>query len=90
MIVGVMATAAALVAGPRPAPGGSRLFVRASPANARIQIDGRILRGNPYAMTLRRDGASHTVVTEAEGFVRREDRFDATGDTTLVIALERQ
>jgi serine/threonine-protein kinase len=90
MVVGVMATAAAVVAGPRPAPVGSRLLVRASPANARIQIDGRILPGNPYAMTLRRDGATHTVVTEAEGFVRREDRFDATGDTTLVIALERR
>jgi serine/threonine-protein kinase len=73
-----------------PAPADVRLLVRASPANARISVDGRILPGNPYAITLPRDGASHTVVAEADGFVPREDRFDATGDMTLVVALERR
>jgi serine/threonine-protein kinase len=73
-----------------PAPADIRLLVRASPPSARVTVDDRILPGNPYAITLPRDGASHTVLAEADGFVSREDRFDATGDMTLVIALERR
>jgi eukaryotic-like serine/threonine-protein kinase len=73
-----------------PAPADIRLLVRASPPNARVRVDDRILPGNPYAITLPRDGASHTVLAEADGFVSREDRFDATGDMTLVIALEHR
>jgi hypothetical protein len=73
-----------------PAPADIRLLVRASPPSARVRVDDRTLPGNPYAITLPRDGASHTVLAEADGFVPREDRFDATGDMTLVIALERR
>jgi serine/threonine-protein kinase len=73
-----------------PAPADIRLLVRASPPGARVRVDDRLLPGNPYAITLPRDGASHTVLAEADGFLPREDRFDATGDMTLVIALEHR
>jgi hypothetical protein len=65
------------------------LVVRATPANARIVIDKQIVLDNPCVMTFSRDGASHSVRVEADGYTAREDRFDATGDITLVIGLER-
>lgn len=67
----------------------AHLFVRASPASARIVVDGQPMPSNPWGMALPNDGASHTVRVEADGFLPREDRFDATGDMTLLIALER-
>jgi serine/threonine-protein kinase len=65
------------------------LVVRATPPNARIVVDKQIVLDNPCVMTLPRDGASHSVRVEADGYTAREDRFDATGDMTLVIGLER-
>jgi serine/threonine-protein kinase len=65
------------------------LVVRATPANARIVVDHQLVLDNPCVMTLPRDGADHSVRVEADGYTAREDRFDATGDITLVIGLER-
>jgi serine/threonine-protein kinase len=66
------------------------LVVRATPANARIVVDHQLVLDNPCVMTLSRDGANHTVRVEADGYTAREDRFDATGDMTLVIGLGRR
>jgi serine/threonine-protein kinase len=64
------------------------VVIRASPPNARIAIDRQIIFENPCVVTLPRDGASHIVHVEAEGYVPRDDSFEGTGDATLVISLE--
>jgi serine/threonine-protein kinase len=65
------------------------LTVRAPPS-ARIVVDHQVAIGNPAIVTLPKDGASHSVHVEADGYLPRDDTFSAIGDGTLIIALERK
>jgi hypothetical protein len=58
-----------------------------APPNARVVVDHQAA-GNPAIVTLPKDGAAHSVRVEADGYVPRDETFSATGDGTLVIALE--
>jgi len=73
-----------------PAPERIHVVVRASPADARIVVDRDLVMDNPCVMTFPRDGGSHTVRVEADGYAPRQDTFDAKADLTLVIGLERR
>jgi hypothetical protein len=66
------------------------VIVRATPAEARIVVDRQLVVDNPCVMTFPKDGGSHSVRVEADGYAPREDVFDATADLTLVIGLERR
>ncbi|MDP9036373.1 MAG: protein kinase [Myxococcota bacterium] len=64
------------------------VIVRASPAQARIVIDGTLVFENPSVVTFTKDGARHAVRVEAQGYSPRDESFDANGDRTFVLALE--
>jgi serine/threonine-protein kinase len=65
-----------------------RVVIRASPAHARIFFDRRLVLENPSVETMTKDGATHVVHVEADGYVAQDNSFEASGDTTLVLALE--
>jgi serine/threonine-protein kinase len=63
-------------------------IVTVSPASATIAIDGAKPQVGPFARTLVRDGASHTVVIEAAGYEPKTLQFAADADRTFDIQLE--
>lgn len=65
-----------------------RVVVRASPARARIVIDRNLVFENPCVAMLPKDGATHTVHVEADGYAPRDDTFETHSDAVLVVALE--
>jgi len=65
-----------------------RLVVRATPSGARILVDRQLVRENPVSLLLPRDGATHSVRVEADGYAPRDDTFSATADRTWLVALE--
>jgi serine/threonine-protein kinase len=67
-----------------------RVVVRATPAHARIVIDRELAFDNPCTTSFAKDGATHAVRVEADGYVSRDDSFEASGDAALSIALERK
>ncbi len=73
----------------RPSAESARVIVRASPEEARITFDGALALENPCVVMLRKDGATHTVHVEADGYLPGDQSFDAKGDRTFVLALER-
>ena len=74
---------------PEPAPPETvHVVVRASPPRAKIVIDRNLVFENPCVATLAKDGASHSVHVEADGYTPRDETFDARADAVLVIALE--
>ena len=71
------------------APDGKvHVVIRALPAHARIFVDRRLVLENPSVETMTKDGATHVVHVEADGYLAQDNSFEASGDTTLVIALE--
>jgi serine/threonine protein kinase len=77
-----------LAAQDRPHPENIHVIVRASPPAARIVIDGDLVLENPCVATLLKDSASHNAHIEADGYLPRDESFDAREDVTLVVALE--
>jgi serine/threonine-protein kinase len=61
--------------------------VRASPANARIFLDGAPLDGNPFAGVLPADAAAHELRIEAPRYVPRRQAISLDQDSTLEVAL---
>ncbi|HEU4411681.1 MAG TPA: protein kinase [Polyangiaceae bacterium] len=79
---------------PAPRPAASqhtRLTVMASPADARIFVDGVPVVVNPYTAAVPLDGKKHEVRAEAAGFVSQTKlvEFEPSG-TALKFALERE
>jgi serine/threonine protein kinase len=83
-----MAPASAAKADDRAAGGTVYMVVRASPAHARIFVDRSIVLENPFVETMTKDGATHVVHVEADGYVPQDNSFEASGNTTIVVALE--
>jgi eukaryotic-like serine/threonine-protein kinase len=71
------------------APGAkAHVVIHATPAHARIFVDRNLVFENPYLETMTKNGATHFVHVEADGYVAQDNTFEASGDTTLVLALE--
>jgi len=64
-----------------------RVALVASPPTARILIDGRDV-GNPYKGAIAKDGATHRVTVEAEGFRSQEVVVGFDGDLNRDFRLE--
>jgi serine/threonine protein kinase len=71
-----------------PTPDNIHVIVRATPPGAHITIDRDLLFENPCVALLPKDNATHVVRIEADGYLARDERFEASGDVTLVVALE--
>jgi serine/threonine protein kinase len=63
-------------------------IVSVSPINARIVVDRDVVYENPCVVAFAKDGAIHTLHAEAEGYVPRDETFEASGEATFVLALE--
>jgi serine/threonine-protein kinase len=55
----------------------SSLRLRATPSSARLYLDGKRLEGNPAAAVVPRDGKTHIVRAEADGYVTAEETIVA-------------
>lgn len=64
-----------------------RVVVRAAPIHSRIVID-QVVYENPCVATLSKDGTSHTIHVDADGYLPQDHPFDANGDALFVVALE--
>jgi serine/threonine protein kinase len=71
-----------------PVVASSHVELRASPAWARLYVDDAPV-SNPYEADLPRDGTTHTVRSEAPGYVGKTDSFKADVDHNLIFALSR-
>ncbi len=63
--------------------------LRASPATARLLLDGVALPSNPHVASIRRDGVAHQVRAEAPGYVTRTEVVVFDHDVDLVLRLDR-
>lgn len=70
------------------APVNARLEVVASPADAKVTLDGRSVGTNPFIGTYPRDSQIHTLVVTAAGYETVERRFTLDQDTMLQLRLE--
>jgi serine/threonine protein kinase len=70
-----------------PAPS-ARVIIRAIPPTTRIAVDGKPATESPWVGFLPKDGGTHAVRLDAEGFVPRDESFQVLADTTLMITLE--
>jgi serine/threonine-protein kinase len=81
--------AAASAAVPSASAPKARVSIVATPADARIFVDGVAVGDNPAQLTLPRDGASHRVRVEANGFATKEDGVVLDGaSVNIELALE--
>jgi serine/threonine-protein kinase len=72
---------------PQPAlPEKVRLVIRATPAQALIQVDGRLV-GNPYEAEVERSTGTHVVRVAAKGYLPQAQRIQYTEDVNLDLAL---
>jgi hypothetical protein len=83
------ATAAETATAParKEAPETARVTITATPAEARIFVDGAEAPTNPFVATLRRDGVTHAIRVEAPGYEPRTRAFPVNGDSTIDLAL---
>ena len=65
------------------------ISVTASPPEAKIYLDETPLVGNPARITMPRDGATHQVRIEAQGYATRSDGVTFERDRSMDIALTR-
>ncbi|WXB11408.1 protein kinase [Pendulispora albinea] len=85
------ATAIAVPAAAAPASTLTELTVRATPPGAKISVDGIEVDENPFVGKFVRDGASHRVRAEAQGFAPKSVRVDFSSEAAGVeLVLERQ
>lgn len=66
------------------------LSVRATPASARITIDGTAMAENPFQAAYPRDGAKHHVTVRADGYETKSQDVSLTKDTVIDINLTQQ
>jgi hypothetical protein len=70
-----------------PAADAIRLSVAATPAEAKIFVDGVEAPSNPVSLRFRKDGLTHTLRLTAPGFAEKTRMVEFNGDITLDIAL---
>jgi eukaryotic-like serine/threonine-protein kinase len=83
-----VALAGAARADDRAPAGVVNVVIRASPSFARIFIDRSLVVENPFVTTMTKDGATHFVHVEAEGYLPQDSSFEASGNATIVLALD--
>jgi eukaryotic-like serine/threonine-protein kinase len=85
---GSPAVAPTLQAPPQPvAPGRVSIALRATPAQAKLYLDGEALPANPTTRLLPADGKTHVLRAEAPGFSDASTEFEPTRDTALELTL---
>lgn len=82
---GATATAGGTVAG----AGTVEISVSASPPEAKIFLDDKPLPGNPARTTMPKDGASHQIRIEAQGYATKIDSISFERDWSMDIALTK-
>jgi serine/threonine protein kinase len=77
---------------PSAAPKVDTVKVRISfdPADAVVELDGRVLSGNPFVATLPRDNAEHELTAIADGCHDVQQVVHLNGDVALLVALKCQ
>lgn len=66
-----------------------KLTLRAQPNTARLFVDGASVATNPMEMTVRKDGAKHTIRAEAPGHVEKSQDLIFDGDKEVLLVLEQ-
>ena len=69
-------------------PATAHVVVRVSPGGARLTVDD-VAVTNPYEADLPRSDATHVLVADGPGLVRRTRAFRSSADTEIEIALDR-
>jgi serine/threonine-protein kinase len=72
---------------PPGAPARVSITLRASPAQARLFLDGEALPANPTTRLFPADGKTHVLRAEAPGFSDASTEFEPTRDTALELTL---
>ena len=67
--------------------GSVHLSLRATPPDARFALDGTTLDANPYEGDVARDGATHRLTVNADGFESREMEVRFSRDVDLDVTL---
>jgi eukaryotic-like serine/threonine-protein kinase len=81
---------------PEPAPTGDpaakriRITLRATPASARFSIDGQAPFENPYVDEVERDGSTHEVAIEADGYKPKTMQLRFDKDVVLDVTLSKE
>ncbi len=65
------------------------LRISASPASARVLIDGQSVAGNPANISVVSDGSTHTVTVQAEDYTPRQMSIIYDRDQDVVVALDQ-
>ena len=81
------APAAHTTAGPAPAQDLVELVVRASPASARVIVDGTAVEGNPFRAFYPRSSSVHRVVATAEGYDSKHEDVAFASDVAIELRL---
>ena len=66
------------------------LLVRASPAAARIVVDGVVLEGNPTRALFPKGKETHRITVSAEGYDSKSEDVPAAADTVVDVSLNRR
>lgn len=64
--------------------------IRVAPPAAQITIDGLAVHGNPYHARIERDGKSHRIVAQADGYDPKFEDVSFSGDVAIDINLDRR
>jgi eukaryotic-like serine/threonine-protein kinase len=72
-----------------PRPGEIALVVRAHPTSARLFLDGEPLPANPTIRRLPKDGSTHEIRAEAEGYETGSTTVTLEADKDVVIRLDK-
>ncbi|HTQ04440.1 MAG TPA: serine/threonine-protein kinase [Polyangiaceae bacterium] len=81
------ASAPVTVAQPAPAPTSVTIEFRASPASAKLYLDGDALPSNPTSKIMHVDDTVHRFRAEADGFNTATSEFTSRQDTKLELSL---
>jgi serine/threonine-protein kinase len=74
---------------PSPAENRVRIAISATPAQARIYVDGKPLPTNPYSDALAADGKHHSVAAAAPGYATTQTDVVFDRDQQIALALTR-
>jgi eukaryotic-like serine/threonine-protein kinase len=89
-IVTPAAAAAPAASAPHVEPELVDVSIRVVPPAALIAIDGVVVRGNPVHVRTGRDGRTHRIVAQADGYEPKIEDVYFAGDVTVDIALDRR
>jgi eukaryotic-like serine/threonine-protein kinase len=73
---------------PEPEHAAARLEIVVSPPEAKLELDGRPLGGNPYVGAFPLDGKIHELLVTADGFAPVNQRFTLDRDLMLQLRLQ--